>query len=112
MVAFLAVLTVLASIVLILVVLVQNSKGGGLSSAFSQQNSIMGVKKTTDFIEKLTWGLAIGIVVFCLVSAKIEIGKSEGGAGTATLELPEQSASPLSAPDVNSPQPAPVAPAQ
>ena len=52
------VLIVLAAILMCFVVLVQNSKGGGLSSSFASSNQIMGVRKTTDFIEKLTWGLA------------------------------------------------------
>ena len=43
---------------LILIVLVQNSKGGGLSSSFASSNQIMGVRKTTDFLEKATWTLA------------------------------------------------------
>ena len=45
---------------LILIVLVQNSKGGGLSSSFASSNQIMGVRKTTDFLEKATWTLEIG----------------------------------------------------
>ena len=53
------VLIVLASLLMIAIVLIQESKGGGLSSQFSSSNSIMGVRKTTDVIEKATWGLAI-----------------------------------------------------
>ena len=64
-------LIVLAAIVLILVVLVQNSKGGGLSSAFSSSNNIMGVRKTTDFVEKATWYLAGFIIVLSLVSTRM-----------------------------------------
>ena len=52
-------LIVLAAVLMCFVVLIQNSKGGGLSSSFAASNQIMGVRKTTDFIEKLTWGLAI-----------------------------------------------------
>ena len=44
----------ICAVLLILVVLVQNSKGGGLASNFSQGNQVMGVKKTTDFLEKAT----------------------------------------------------------
>lgn len=61
-------LIVIACILLILVVLIQNPKGGGIASNFSAGNNIMGVKKTNDFIEKLTWGLAIGIIVLTLTS--------------------------------------------
>ena len=57
------VLMVLAAVLMCFVVLIQNSKGGGLSSSFASSNQIMGVRKTTDFIEKLTWGLAAFKVV-------------------------------------------------
>lgn len=63
------VLIIIVCILLILVVLVQNSKGGGLAAGFAGSNQVMGVKKTTDFIEKLTWGLALGLVVLCLVAS-------------------------------------------
>jgi len=46
----------------------QNSKGGGLSSTFSSSSQIMGVRKTADFLEKATWGLAITIVVLSFFS--------------------------------------------
>lgn len=54
---FIVILILIVSVVLALVVLVQNSKGGGLAANFSAPNQIMGVRKTTDFLEKLTWGL-------------------------------------------------------
>ena len=56
---------------LILIVLVQNSKGGGLSSSFASSNQIMGVRKTTDFLEKATWTLAGAMLVLCIVSAMV-----------------------------------------
>jgi len=59
----------ICAILLILVVLIQNSKGGGLASNFSQGNQVMGVKKTTDFLEKATWTLAICLAVFCLAAS-------------------------------------------
>lgn len=59
----------ICAVLLILVVLVQNSKGGGLASGFSQGNQVMGVKKTTDFLEKATWTLAICLAVFCLAAS-------------------------------------------
>ena len=49
------------------IVLVQNSKGGGLSSTFGGGNQIMGVKKTADVLEKTTWILAAILVALCLV---------------------------------------------
>jgi len=67
MYTFVVILLVIASIILGLVILVQNSKGGGLTSGLSASNQVMGVRKTTDFLEKLTWGFAIGIIVLAIV---------------------------------------------
>jgi preprotein translocase subunit SecG len=63
------ILIFLAALLLILIVLVQNSKGGGLSSGFSASNQVMGVRKTTDYLEKATWSLAAAVVVLSVVSA-------------------------------------------
>jgi preprotein translocase subunit SecG len=63
------VLILLASVLMVGIVLIQESKGGGLASGFSASNQIMGVRKTTDFLEKATWGLAIAMVVLSVVSA-------------------------------------------
>lgn len=68
---FLASLILFASILLIGVVLIQKSKGGGLASNFAGSNQIMGVRKTTDFVEKATWTLAIVICVLSIISAFI-----------------------------------------
>ncbi|MBN1158827.1 MAG: preprotein translocase subunit SecG [Bacteroidales bacterium] len=59
------------AILLILIVLVQNPKGGGLSSSFSSSNQIMGVKRTADFIEKATWGLAASMVILSVIATMI-----------------------------------------
>lgn len=83
----LTVLIVIASVLLVLVVLAQNSKGGGLAAGFTGGTQMMGVKKTTDFIEKLTWGLAIALVVLCL-GASMAL-TSRGGKDT-TSSLSEQ----------------------
>lgn len=72
MITLITVLIVIAAIALILIVLVQNSKGGGLSSGFSSSNAIMGVRKTTDFLEKATWGLAGFIMVMSIVCVMIK----------------------------------------
>ncbi|MBD1396265.1 preprotein translocase subunit SecG [Pontibacter sp. JH31] len=55
-------------VLLILVVLAQNPKGGGLSSQFGGggASQLMGVKRTGDLLEKLTWGFAIALVVLTL----------------------------------------------
>ena len=65
------ILIVIAALLMIGVVLIQESKGGGLSSNFSSSNAIMGVRKTTDFIEKTTWGLAIAMVVISVARAYV-----------------------------------------
>jgi preprotein translocase subunit SecG len=97
------VLIVIVCVLLILVVLVQNSKGGGLASGFAGSNQVMGVKKTSDFIEKLTWGLALSLVVLCLV-ASLALPNKENRVGTS---LQEQIDNPG-----NAAQKAPVAPQQ
>ncbi len=63
-------ITIFAAVLLVLVVLAQNSKGGGLSSQFggSSASNLMGVKKTGDLLERLTWGLAITVMVFTLAT--------------------------------------------
>lgn len=63
MYSFISILVIIVSILLILIVLVQNSKGGGLASNFSASNQVMGVRKTTDFLEKATWTLACALLV-------------------------------------------------
>ena len=63
------ILVVLASILMCLVVLIQNSKGGGLASGFASSNQIMGVRKTTDFLEKATWTLAAAMVVLSILAS-------------------------------------------
>ena len=66
MYTLLIILTLLCAVLLICVVLVQKSKGGGLSSSFAGYNQIMGVRGTNTAIEKLTWGLAGAIVVLAV----------------------------------------------
>lgn len=65
----LVILAVIIAILLILIVVVQNSKGGGLASQFAASNSVMGVQKTTDFLEKATWTLVAIIVVLSVCSS-------------------------------------------
>ena len=66
MYSFIMVIVFIVCILLILLVLVQNSKGGGLSSSFSSSNQVMGVRRTTDFLEKATWILALALVVLSI----------------------------------------------
>ena len=63
------VLTVIVAILLIGIVLIQKSKGGGLSSQFGAASSVMGVRQTNTFLEKATWTLVSCLVVLSIISA-------------------------------------------
>ncbi len=65
------ILMCIAAILMCFIVLIQNSKGGGLASGFSSSNAIMGVRKTTDILEKTTWGLAAFLVVMSIAIAYV-----------------------------------------
>lgn len=62
---------VIAAFLMIFIVLIQESKGGGLSSNFASGNALAGVRKTTDLIEKITWGLACAMVVLSVICAYV-----------------------------------------
>ncbi|MEX0810979.1 MAG: preprotein translocase subunit SecG [Chitinophagales bacterium] len=69
MYVFLTVIMIIICVLLIAVVLIQNPKGGGLGAGFGGSTSqIMGVKRTSDFLEKSTWSLVIGLLVLSLAS--------------------------------------------
>jgi preprotein translocase subunit SecG len=63
-----SVLVLIACVLQILIVLVQNSKGGGLAANFTSAGQTMGVRKTADFLEKSTWTLAGTILILCVVA--------------------------------------------
>lgn len=90
----LTILILLASILLVLVVLIQNPKGGGLSTDFGAAHQLGGVQKTNDSIEKATWGLAATIGVLSIVMTMIYKGDD--------APLPQQENS------TNTEQPAPA----
>ena len=71
MYTLLVIVMVIAALLMIGIVLIQESKGGGLASQFSGYNQIGGVRKTTDFIEKMTWGLAAAMVVISVACAYV-----------------------------------------
>ena len=64
----LIVLIIITSILLGLIVLVQNPKGGGLASNFASSNQFMGARKTADFLEKTSWTLAVILLVLSLAT--------------------------------------------
>lgn len=65
------ILAIVVAVLLVLIILVQNSKGGGLSSQFggSGAQQVIGVKKTTDLLEKVTWGFAIALLALSISSS-------------------------------------------
>lgn len=91
-------LIVLAAVLMCFVVLVQNSKGGGLSSSFAASNQIMGVRKTTDFIEKLTWGLAVFMVVVSIAAAYVVPSATQGTSVVMDQAVKEQKTNPYNMP--------------
>ena len=66
-----SVVILVVSILLGLIVLVQNPKGGGLATNFSGGSQFMGVRQTADMLEKLTWGFGVGILILSLAAATI-----------------------------------------
>lgn len=107
---FLCILIVIASILLVGAVLIQKSKGGGLASQYDQGNAIMGYKKTTDFIEKATWTLAIFIcVVSICASFAIKTPVSRSSMAPAPAQTSAAAPAPAQAPAAT---PAPAAPAK
>jgi len=65
------ILSIIAAVLLMLVILIQNPKGGGIDSSFGSANQLGSVKKTNDVVEKATWYLAIFIVILALGSSMI-----------------------------------------
>jgi preprotein translocase subunit SecG len=98
MFTLITVLIFITCVLLILIVLVQNSKGGGLASNFQSTNQIMGVRKTTDFLEKTTWGLA-GVLLFLAVISSAFIPRSEEINQSAIQEQIENAIDPTAVPN-------------
>lgn len=101
----------IVSILLVLIVLVQNSQGGGLASNFSASNQVMGVKKTTDFLEKATWTLSTAILVLCIASAATVGGRDNVATESAIMENVENAIDPTQVPNFPTEMPAEEAPA-
>ena len=106
MIIVISILIFLASILLIGVVLIQKSNGGGLAASASNYNQFMGVRKTTDFVEKATWGLAIFICVLSIATPfisqptiitsnkKITLEDMKAGNDQKAPQFPTQQAAP------------------
>ncbi|MFZ1703599.1 MAG: preprotein translocase subunit SecG [Saprospiraceae bacterium] len=81
MITGLTILTAINCVLLMAIVLIQNPKGGGVDSNFggAAANQMFGAAKSTDFVEKITWGLAGLLFVLCIITAMMVSG-STGGA--------------------------------
>ena len=94
------------------IVLIQESKGGGLASNFSSSNQIMGVRKTTDFIEKATWGLAVAMVIFSVVCAYVAPTATDSESVMERNATEQQQTNPNTMPGFGASQTKQAAPAQ
>ncbi len=106
------ILIVLAALLMIGIVLIQESKGGGLASNFSSSNQIMGVRKTTDFVEKATWGLAIAMVVFSVVCAYVAPVSKTSGSVIEKAATEQRETNPTNLPGFGTSQTKDATPAQ
>lgn len=88
MFTLITILVIIICILLLLIVLIQNPKGG-LDAAFSSNNQIMGVRKTTNFLEKATWTLGIAIVVLSIVSSAVNPTRTNGESVTGDSKMKE-----------------------
>lgn len=111
----LIILILIASVLMIGIVLIQKSKGGGLASNFASSNQIMGVRKTTNFVEKATWTLAVIICVLSIISSFFTPSMVEANSSRVQSAPQEQQAPsfPTQETPAAAEQPAaPVAPAE
>ncbi|MBQ2111796.1 MAG: preprotein translocase subunit SecG [Bacteroidales bacterium] len=89
----LTVLVLIASVLITLIVLLQNGKGGGLASNFTAGNQTFGVRQTADILEKITWGLVIFIFVLSVVTT-FSLG-NKGAEVDYTEKLETEAAAPV-----------------
>jgi preprotein translocase subunit SecG len=99
---FITILIVIAAILLTLLVLVQNSKGGGLAAGFASGNQVMGAPKTADFLEKATWTLIALIVAFSIAAVGFSKGQQPSAEEQSAIEV--EAAAPVAAPATDLPQ--------
>jgi len=71
MTIILTVLIFIVSLLLTVIVLIQNSKGGGLDTTIASKNHVLGAGKTTEVVEKITWWLAGILILLAVISTKM-----------------------------------------
>lgn len=111
------ILIIVASVILGFIVLIQNPKGGGISGTLGGfSNQLMGVKQSTDVMEKGTWVFAAVVGILCLLSPAF-IPKDGSGSSknddllkgaTSTPQQKAQPTAPTTVPMPNTTAPAPV----
>lgn len=110
MATFLSILIIIVCALLVLIVLIQNPKGGGIASNFMSTNQFIGARQQVELIEQITWGFVGGLVVLCIAFAALV------GTGTKQTENTEsivgKSEMPNTAPIPAQPQPAQQQPIQ
>jgi preprotein translocase subunit SecG len=89
---FITILIVIAAILLTLLVLVQNSKGGGLAAGFASGNQVMGAPRTADFLEKATWTLIALIVFFSIAAVGFNAGQQTSAEDQSAIVVDEPAA--------------------
>lgn len=116
MAILLLILIVICTVVLALIILIQNPKGGGLSGSIAGFSSqFMGVKQTTDVLEKGTWIFATIIGVLCLFSSLFlssDTNSNQFIKGINTNQQQQQTLPITPQPQPVAPQETPVLPAQ
>jgi preprotein translocase subunit SecG len=111
MFVFFSIIIIVACVLLTLVVLIQNPKGGGIASNFTAPNQIMGARRTTDVVEKTTWILAIVLISFSLLSNFFRpIGEADTAGSESRLKENIENAPMPAAPQQPAPQPQQVDP--
>jgi preprotein translocase subunit SecG len=105
--ALIAIVAILA-VLMVLIILAQDSKSGALSSNFGA-SQVMGVKRTTDLLEKLTWGLMIAIMVLTM-SSKFLIGLGEETDGPSSKAVERAKSRPSAPAQAPAPQQPSVSP--
>ena len=90
----LIIITIIICVLLGLIVLIQNPKGGGLSSNFAGSSQLMGVQKTGDILEKGTWVLAISIMVLSLIINVSVKGGAQKGDDPDTKKMIQKASQP------------------
>ena len=89
MFTLITIVVIIVCVLLLLIVLIQNPKGG-LDSAFSTNNQVMGVRKTADFLEKATWTLGLALVVLSIASAAVNPSKNASEETSTQSKIQEQ----------------------